>query len=60
MLGKSIKITLGIVAGAALASFAVSKKGQDTLKKIGERTAALAKSLQKDLLKAREENNYFI
>lgn len=60
MSGKSFKITLGVVAGAALASFAVSKKGKDALKKVGERTVDLAKSLQKDVLKAREDNNYFI
>jgi len=60
MLGKSIKIALGVVAGAALASFAVSKSGQRTIKKIGEKTSDLAGSLQKDILKVKKESSYFI
>ena len=60
MLGKSIKIALGVAAGAALDSFAVSKTGQKTIKRIGEKTSDLTNSLQKDIRKVRKESSYFI
>jgi hypothetical protein len=60
MLGKSLKIMLGIAAGAAITALAVSKNGQRTLKSIGDKTADLRNSFQKDLVKLPSERNYFI
>ncbi len=43
------KLTLGLLAGAAVAAFAVSKLGQNSIKELGERTADLRKALNQQL-----------
>ena len=48
-LKRNITIVLGVAAGAALTVFAVSKSGQKEIKRIGERTAELRKSLVNDV-----------
>ncbi len=46
-------LTLGILAGAAVAAFAVSKLGKNSIKKLGERTAELRDSLTNQLIEIR-------
>ena len=48
-LKRNITIVLGVAAGAALTVFAASKSGQKEIKRIGERTAELRKSLVNDV-----------
>ncbi len=49
MTTKKTKLTLGLLAGAAVAVFAVSKLGKNSIKKLGERTADLRDSLSTQL-----------
>ncbi len=49
MSSTKTKLTLGLLAGAAVAAFAVSKLGQTSIKKLGERTADLRDSLNQQL-----------
>jgi glycine cleavage system pyridoxal-binding protein P len=46
-------LTLGLLAGAALAAFAVSKVGKNSIKKLSERTAELKDSLNNQLTEIR-------
>ena len=43
-------LTLGLLAGAALAAFAVSKIGKSSIKNLGKRTAELRDSLTNQLI----------
>lgn len=43
-------LTLGLLAGAALAAFALSKLGKESFKKLGERTSNLRISLTNQLM----------
>lgn len=47
-------LTLGLLAGAALAAFAVSKLGKNSIKSIGDRTAELRDTLTKQLIEIRQ------
>ncbi|MCF6359799.1 MAG: hypothetical protein L3J29_03460 [Cyclobacteriaceae bacterium] len=49
MSSTKTKLTLGLLAGAAMAAFAVSKVGQNSIKQLAERTANLRNSLDKQL-----------
>ncbi len=49
MSSTKTKLTLGLLAGAAVAAFAVSKLGQNSIKKLGERTASLRNLLNQQL-----------
>jgi len=49
MSSTKTKLTLGLLAGAAVAAFAVSKLGQNSIKKLGERTADLRNLLNQQL-----------
>jgi glycine cleavage system pyridoxal-binding protein P len=49
MSSTKTKLTLGLLAGAAVAAFAISKLGQDSLKKLSERTSGLRDSLNEQL-----------
>jgi len=49
MSSTKTKLTLGLLAGAAVAAFAISKLGQDSLKKLSERTSGLGDSLNEQL-----------
>ncbi len=49
MSSTKTKLTLGLLAGAAVAAFAISKLGQDSLKKLSERTSGLRESLNEQL-----------
>ncbi len=49
MTSTKTKLTLGLLAGAAVTAFAVSKLGQNSIKKLGERTADLRKLLNQQL-----------
>lgn len=60
MLGKSLTITLGVAAGAALTALAISKGGQRALKRISEKTAELRKELEKDITQVKRHSSYFI
>ncbi len=46
-------LTLGILAGTALAAFAVSKLGKNSIKKIKEKTSALRELLTNQLVEIR-------
>lgn len=43
-------LTLGLLAGAALAAYAVSKLGKDSIKKISKRTSELRDALTNQLI----------
>lgn len=49
MNSKRTGLTLGILAGAALAAYAASKLSKDSLKKLGDRTSELRDSLTNQL-----------
>jgi hypothetical protein len=61
---RNITIVLGVVAGAALTAFAVSKSGQKEIKRIGSRTAELRDNLLNnvttDLTKIKRVSKEFI
>jgi len=42
-------LTIGLLAGAAIAAFAVSKFGKSPIKRLGEQTAHLRESLTNEL-----------
>jgi hypothetical protein len=60
MLGKSLTIALGVAAGAALTALAISKDGQKTLKRLGDKAVELRNNLQKDITQVRKRSNHFI
>ena len=60
MLGKSLTIALGVAAGAALTALAISKNGQKTLKRLGDKTVELRNNLAKDITQVKRHSNYFI
>ena len=43
------KLTLGLLAGAAVAAFAITKLGKSSIKTLGEKTAELRDSLASQL-----------
>ena len=43
------KLTLGLLAGAAVAAFAITKIGKNSINALGERTAELRNSLANQL-----------
>lgn len=49
MASTKTKLTLGLLAGAAVAAFAVTKLGKNSIKKLGDRTADLRESLTNQL-----------
>jgi len=61
---KNVAIILGVIAGATLTAFAVSKSGQKELKRMGSRTALLRDELlnnvAKDLTKIKRVSKEFI
>jgi len=60
MLGKSLTITLGVAAGAALTALAVSKSGQRAIKRISNKAAELRNELEKDITQVKRHSSYFI
>ena len=60
MLGKSLTITLGVAAGAALTALAVSKGGQRAIKLISLKTAELKSQFEKDITQIKRTNSHFI
>ncbi len=49
MKSKRTGLTLGLLAGAAIAAYAVSKLNKNSFKKLGERTSELRNSLTNQL-----------
>lgn len=43
--GKKLTLAIGVVAGAALAAFAVSKSGQKEMKRLGSKSVDLKNDL---------------
>ena len=60
MQGKSLTITLGFAAGAALTALAVSKSGQRAIKLISLKTAELKSQFEKDITQISRSNSHFI
>ena len=63
-LKKNLSIVLGVVVGATIAVFAVSKSGQKEIKRIGSKTAELRADLlnnvAKDITKIKRISKEFI
>ncbi len=63
-LKRNLTIAIGVVAGAALTAFAVSKSGQKEIKRLGSRTAEVRDELlniiAKDLSKIKRVSKEFI
>jgi sulfite exporter TauE/SafE len=62
-LKKNLTIVLGVVAGAALTAFAVSKSGKEEIKRLSLKTAKLRDELlnvTKDLTKIKRTSEEFI
>ncbi len=49
MSSTKTKLTLGLLAGAAVTAFAISKLGKDSLKNLSEKTSDLRDSLNDQL-----------
>ena len=50
MKSKRTGLTLGLLAGAAIAAYAVNKLSKNSFKKLGERTAELRNKLTDELI----------
>lgn len=62
--GKRVALALGVVAGAALTAFAVSKSGQKEIKKLSERTLSMKDdildTISKDVTKLKKLSKDYI
>lgn len=62
--GKRLTLAMGVVAGAALAAFAVSRSGRQEIRKWSSKTAGLRddflKKVSKDIAQAKKMGKRFI